>query len=33
VFVDEHVLDFLDDKVLDATIVDKQVSFLVGEQD
>jgi iron-sulfur cluster assembly protein len=32
VFVDEHVVEFLDDKVLEAQIVDERVNFLVGEQ-
>jgi hypothetical protein len=32
VFVDEPVADLLDDKLLDATVSEQQVTFTVGEQ-
>jgi iron-sulfur cluster assembly protein len=33
VFVDQPVADYLDDKLLDARIIEEQVSFVVGEQE
>ena len=32
VFVDEHAAEFLDDKVLDASIIGEEIRFAIAEQ-